>query len=88
MSNHIDKDNPNRWFYVQNNGTGKDSLIMFGNLGEVNLGELISGQPIVISYFTEDELEIEVNIIANDSEYYKDQAESESNKFLMPSEKY
>jgi len=88
MSNHIDKDNPNRWFYVQNNGTGKDSLIMFGNLGEVGQAELESGQSILINYLTEDELEIQVNIIANDNEYYKDQVESESTKFMMPSEKY
>jgi hypothetical protein len=88
MSSHIDKDNPNRWFYVQNNGTGKDSLIMFGNLGEVNLGELISGQPIVVSYFTEQELETQVNIIANDNEYYKLSVELEGKKFLMPSGLY
>lgn len=85
MSNHIDKDNPNRWFYVQNNGTGETSLIIFGNLGAIDLSELISGQPIVVSYLTEQELEIQINTIANDNEYYKNAVETESNKFMMPS---
>jgi len=88
MSNHIDKDNPNRWFYVQDNGTGETSLILFGNLGEIDLSELVSGQAIVVSYFTEQELETQVNIIANDNDYYKLSVELESNKFMMPSGLY
>jgi len=88
MSSHIDKDNPNRWFYVQTNGMGETSLVIYGNLGEINLSELVSGQPIVVSYFTEQELETQVNIIANDNEYYKLSVELESKKFLMPSGLY
>lgn len=88
MSNHIDKDNPNRWFYVQDNGTGETSIILFGNLGEIDLSELVSGQAIVVSYFTEQELETQVNIIANDNDYYKLSVELESNKFMMPSGLY
>ena len=85
MSNHIDKDDPKRWFYVQDNGTGETSLILFGNLGEVGVSELESGQPIVVNYLTEQELESAVNTIADNSEYYKDAVELESNKFMMPS---
>jgi len=85
MSNHIDKDNPNRWFYVQTNGTGETSLVIYGNLGEINLSELVSGQPIVVSYLTEEELETQINTIANDSEYYKNAVETENVKFIMPS---
>ena len=85
MSNQIDKDDPKRWFYVQDNGTGESSLILFGNLGEVDIAELISGQAIVMNYLTEQELETEVNIIAGNDEYYKDAVELESNKFMMPS---
>jgi len=85
MSNHIDKQDPKRWFYVQNNGAGETSLICFGNLGEVGGNELESGQSIVMNYLTEEELESAVNTIANNSEYYKDAVELESNKFMMPS---
>ena len=85
MSSHIDNNDPKRWFYVQNNGTGENSLILFGNLGEVGVAELESGQPIVVNYLTEQELESAVNDIAGDTEYYKNAVETESAKFMMPS---
>lgn len=88
MSNHIDKDDIKRWFYVQDNGTGEESLILFGNLGEVGESELESGQPIVMNYLTEEELQTAVNNIAGNNEYYKDAVETESNKFMMPSDLY
>jgi hypothetical protein len=88
MSNHIDKNDPKRWFYVQNNGTGKNSLICFGNLGEVGGNELETGQAILTNFLTEQELENEVNDIAGDNEYYKNAVETESNKFMMPSNIY
>ena len=85
MSNHIDKDNPKRWFYIQTNGTGETSLIMFGNLGEINHAELQSGQSVISNYLTEQELETVINNIAEDTEYYKNAVETESEKFMMPS---
>jgi hypothetical protein len=85
MSNHIDKDDPKRWFYVQDNGTGETSLVLFGNLGEVDKGELITGQAIVMNYLTEQELQTNVNTVAGNDEYYKDSVETESNKFMIPS---
>jgi len=88
MSNHIDKNDLKRWFYVQDNGTSETSLIMFGNLGEVGVSELESGQPIVMNYLTEQELESAVNTIAEDTNYYKNAVETESPKFMMPSQLY
>jgi len=88
MSNHVDKQDPKRWFYVQNNGTGQDSLICFGNLGEVGGNELETGQAIVTNFLTEEELQNAVNTIAEDTEYYKDAVELESAKFMMPSGLY
>lgn len=88
MSNHIDKDDPKRWFYVQDNGTGETSLICFGNLGEIGGNELETGQPIVVNYLTEEELQTAVNTIAENPEYYMDAVELESPKFMMPSGLY
>ena len=88
MSNHIDKNDPKRWFYVQNNGTGEASLICFGNLGEVGGNELETGQVIVTNFLTEEELQSAVNTIAENPEYYMDAVELESDKFMMPSGLY
>ena len=88
MSNHINKDDPKRWFYIQNNESGESSLILFGNLGEVNQSMLETGQPILINYLTEDELQSAVNDIADDDQYYKNAVETENDKFMMPSNLY
>ena len=88
MSSHIEKNDPKRWFYVQNNGTGENSLICFGNLGEVGGNELETGQSIITNFLTEEELESAVNTIAENTEYYMDAVELESDKFMMPSGLY
>ena len=88
MSNHIDKDDEKRWFYVQNNGSGEQSVIVFGNSGERYVTELLTGEPILQTYLTEQELELAVNTIANDSEYYQNCVETESEKFVAPSTIY
>ncbi len=88
MSNHINKDDPKRWFYVQDSETGEASLILFGNLGEINHAELQSGQSTISNYLTEEELQTAVNNIAGNTEYYRDAVELESEKFMMPSELY
>ena len=89
MSNHIiEKDNPKRWFNVQNSGTGVDSLVVFGNVGPLGETQLETGeQHSLASYLTEDELEIAIDGIAG-ADYYKDAVEGGSDKFQMPSEKY
>ena len=88
MINSIGKNNPNRWFIIQDNGTGETSIIVFGNAGLQGVNELISGQPILLDYLTEDELEIKVNDVSGIADYYKDAVENESPKFQMPSQKY
>ena len=69
MSNHIDKDNPNRWALIQNDSTGEQSIVSFGYIGEQGETELESGLPNVTSYLTEQELEIAVDIAADNPEY-------------------
>ena len=85
MSNHIGKDNPKRWVYVKTNESGESSLSCFGYIGEQGVNEIETGFPVLEGFLTEQELEIEVNLIADIPDYYKDSVETESNKFLAPS---
>ena len=82
MSNHIDKDNPNRWALIQNDSTGEQSIVSFGYIGEQGETELESGLPNVTSYLTEQELEIAVDIAADNPEYYRNAVETDSGKFF------
>ena len=82
MSNHIDKNNPNRWALIQNNNTGKESIVSFGYVGEQGQTELETGLPNLTSYLTEQELETQVNVITEDNEYYKNAVETDSDKFF------
>lgn len=88
MSNHIDKDDPNRWFYVKNANSGEESLVVFGNAGEQFVTEVETGESALESYLTENQLENAVNTIANDNEYYQNSIETESSKFQQPSGLY
>tara|TARA_R100001244_G_scaffold126068_1_gene96360 strand:+ start:635 stop:922 length:288 start_codon:yes stop_codon:yes gene_type:complete len=88
MSNHIDKNNPKRWFIVQDNESGEEGIKVFGYAGDQGVNELETGQPNLTIFLTEDELEIAVNNIAAIPDYYKDAVESLSDKFQAPSEKY
>lgn len=81
MSNHIEKNNPNRWFYGKLDGDGADSLVVFGYVGKQGKTELETGLPILVSFINETELERAVNTIAESDTYYKDQVESDSSKF-------
>ena len=60
MSHHIEKDNPNRWFLIQNSGTSEPSIVLFGSAGDQGVNVLVTGQPNLLNYLTEDELETEV----------------------------
>ena len=82
MSNHIDKDNPNRWFYGKTSGTGEDSLKVFGNVGLLGETELETGLPILETFFTEEELQTAVNTVADNPNYYQEQIELDSEKFV------
>ena len=85
MSHHIEKDNPNRWFLIQNSGTSEPSIVLFGSAGDQGVNVLVTGQPNLLDYLTETELETEVNAVAGIPDYYKDAVKSESDKFQGPS---
>ena len=85
--NEITKDNPNRWFLVYDNDPGEESFILFGYVGLINVNQLMSGQPNILSFLTEDELELYLDGIAGEG-YYKESVETESDKFQGPSGKY
>ena len=83
---HISKTDPNRWFLVQSAVSGEPGIMVFGicPIGDI----LDTGQPNLVNYLTEDELETEVNSVAGIPNYYKDEAESVGPKFQGPSGKY
>ena len=87
MAHGIHKDDINRWFLVYDNDLGEESFILFGYVGPINVNELSTGQPNILSFLTEDELEIYLDNIAGDN-YYKDAVETSSDKFQGPSGKY
>ena len=88
MSHSISKNDPNRWFLVQSIVSGESGIMVFGNVGEQGVNQLVTGQPNLANYLTEDELETEVNNVAGIPNYYKDAVESGSSKFQLPSGKY
>ena len=87
MAHGIHKDDINRWFLVYDNDPGEESFILFGYVGPINVNELSTGQPNILSFLTEDELEIYLDNIAGDN-YYKDAVETSSDKFQGPSVTY
>lgn len=87
MSHAIHKDDINRWFIVSNDDIGVLSFVLFGYVGLIDVYELTSGQPNILSFLTEDELEIYLDNIAGDN-YYKDSVETSSDKFQGLSGKY
>ena len=87
MSHGIHKDDVNRWFLVYDNDPGELGFVLFGYVGPIDVNELETGQPNILSYLTEDELETYLDNIAG-ANYYKDAVESQSEKFQGPSQKY
>jgi hypothetical protein len=85
--NQITKDNPNRWFLVYDNDEGKEGFVVFGWVGPVDVNELSTGQPNILVFVDENELEDYLDKIAGEN-YYKDAVETESPKFQGPSGKY
>ena len=81
--NEITKENPNRWFVVMDLG-----LVVFGYAGEQGVTEVVTGQPTINTFLTEDELESFVNEDVGIADYYKNAVESENSKFQGPSGKY
>ena len=83
----ITKTNPNRWFLVYDNDSGELGFVVFGYVGVINEFELVTGQPNILAFLTEDELEDYLDDIAGEG-YYKEAVETESDKFQGPSGKY
>ena len=71
-----------RWFCIE---TAADIIHVFGH---VELGNnLCTGQPILLTYLTEDELETYVDSILG-VDYYKDAVENSNQIFMGVSGKY
>jgi len=87
MSHGIHKDDVNRWFLVYDNDPGELGFVLFGYVGPIDVNELVTGQPNILAFLTEDELEIYLDNIAG-ANYYKNAVESNSEKFQPPSQKY
>jgi hypothetical protein len=87
MSHGIHKDDVNRWFLVYDNDPGELGFVLFGYVGAIDVNELVTGQPNILAFLTEDELEIYLDNIAG-ADYYKNAVESQSEKFQGPSQKY
>jgi hypothetical protein len=85
--NEITKENPNRWFFVMN-GEGEEGLVVFGYAGDLGVTEVVTGQPTINAFLTEDELEIFINEDVGIDNYYKTAVETMSIKFQGPSKKY
>ena len=85
--NEITKDNPKRWFLVYDNDEGELGFVLFGYVGDINVNELSTGQPNILAFLTEDELETYLDNIAG-ADYYKNAVENYSDKFQAPSKKY
>ena len=85
--NQITKDNPKRWFLVYDSDEGELGFVLFGYVGPIDVNELVTGQPNILAFLTEDELEIYLDNIAG-ANYYKNAVESNSEKFQPPSQKY
>ena len=63
MSHGIHKDDVNRWFLVYDNDPGESGFVLFGYVGTIDVNELVTGQPNILSYLTEDELETQVFLL-------------------------
>tara|TARA_R110000822_G_scaffold90215_3_gene208709 strand:+ start:862 stop:1137 length:276 start_codon:yes stop_codon:yes gene_type:complete len=85
--NEITKDNPKRWFLVYDNDEGELGFVLFGYVGDINVNELSTGQPNILAFLTEDELETYLDNIVG-ADYYKNAVENYSDKFQAPSKKY
>ena len=82
MSHHIDKTEADRWFCIETDGG------IIHVFGQVNLGNILdTGEFTLITYLTEDELEIYVDNELG-ADYYKDAVESSNEIFMGESGKY
>jgi hypothetical protein len=87
MAHGIHTDDINRWFLVYDSDPNEEGFVLFGYVGPIDINELSTGQPNILSFLTEDDLEIYLDNIAG-AGYYKEAVETESDKFQGPSGKY
>ena len=87
MSHGIHKNDINRWFLVYDNDEGEEGFVLFGFVGPIEVNQIMTGQPNILPFLTEDELEIYLDNIAGEN-YYKNAVETDSDKFQGPSQKY
>jgi len=73
--NEISKTDPKRWFLVYDNDGGETGFVLFGYVGAINHFELVTGQPNILSFLTEDELIAYVDNIAGQGYYELSKAE-------------
>ena len=79
---YISKTDEKRWFCIK---TAADIIHVFG---QVDLGNVLNtGEPTLLTYLTEDELEIHVDSVLG-ANAYKDAVESSNIIFMGESEKY
>jgi hypothetical protein len=67
MSHGIHKNDVNRWFLVYDNDEGEEGFVLFGFVGPIEVNQLMTGQPNVLPFLTEDELEIYLDDIAGEN---------------------
>ncbi len=79
---HVSKTQEKRWFCIVSEAL---TIHLFG---EIDLGNVLdTGEPVLLVYLTEDELEVYVDSVLG-ANYYKDAVESGSNMFMGISQKY
>tara|TARA_R110000824_G_scaffold65439_1_gene170410 strand:+ start:1207 stop:1470 length:264 start_codon:yes stop_codon:yes gene_type:complete len=82
MSHHINKTDTDRWFCIE---TEENIIHVFG---QVNLGNILdTGEHILITYLTEDELETYVDSILGPN-YYLIAVTTQNEIFMGASGKY
>ena len=77
MSTHIDKTDTERWFAIIN-GPGEAGLVLFGWAFPVGTSVLESGQPSIVTYLTERELETYIDTETGIEDYYRTAVETSS----------
>ena len=57
--NTLEKDDPKRWFLVKDDGTGEESLQVFGYAGDIGT-EVQTNRAVLENWLTEEELQYQI----------------------------
>jgi hypothetical protein len=85
---NISKDNPNRWFYISNDVSTIEGLVLCGYVGVIGVSQLATGEPNILSFVSEEDLETYVNTLSGIADYYEQLVLHDSDKFQEPSTIY